>query len=62
MERPKVKARGGATEQKVEELAVCTYLDHLDKIARLFMIADCANGVLCRAHVGGLRHRLVSAV
>ena len=36
-------------------LAVCTYLDRLDKVglhARLFMIADCANGVLRRAHVG----------
>ena len=38
-----------------EELAVCTYLNRLDKIglhARLFMIADCAKGVLRRAHVG----------
>ena len=38
-----------------EELAVCTYLNRLDKVglhARLFMIADCANGVLRRAHVG----------
>ena len=44
-------------EQKVkrtEELAVRTYLDSLDKIglyARLFMIADCENAVLHRAHV-----------
>ena len=38
-----------------EELAVCTYLDRLDKVglhARLFVIADCANGVLRRAYVG----------
>ena len=37
-----------------EELVVCTYLDRLDKTglhARLFMIADCANTVLRRAHV-----------
>ena len=38
-----------------EDSAVCTYLGRLDKIglyARLFMIADRANGVLRRAHVG----------
>ena len=37
-----------------EELAICAYLDRLDKIGlytRLFMIADCANAVLRRAHV-----------
>ena len=37
-----------------EELAVCSYLDRLDKVglhARLFMISDCANGILRRAHV-----------
>ncbi|KAF8251779.1 hypothetical protein K440DRAFT_511202, partial [Wilcoxina mikolae CBS 423.85] len=38
-----------------QELAVCTHLNRLDKIAlpaRLFMIADCANAILRRDHVG----------
>ena len=36
-----------------QELAICQYLDRLDKIglpARRFMITDCANAILRRSH------------
>lgn len=51
----KVDRRGGNRKLSVEqEIAVCRYLDRLDKIgtsARLPMLSNCANILLRRSHI-----------